>query len=588
MEFKRTVLCGLVDESFLNKNISLCGWVNKRRDHGNLIFIDLRDRSGLVQLVFNPDYKQAHELAHTLRSEDVISIDGEVIMRSASTINKELPTGKIEIKVEKVNILNKSKNLPFLLEDAEKIDEELRLKYRYLDLRREKVKRRFEIRNNIIFAMREFLHNKGFYEVETPILTKNTMEGAREFLVPSRIHPRYFYALPQSPQLYKQILMAGGIEKYYQVARCFRDEDLRSDRQPEFTQLDLEMSFIKEIDIQNLIEDLLSVIFKKIFNTTLKLPFERMTYKQAFDEYGVDKPDLRFDLKIKDLTSSFEKTEVKFLRSVLDQGGKIGSLLIQNKIFTRSELDLLVEKAISFGAKGLLWIRFDESGKPESPISKFLPDNFFDELKKVMPEITTADTLFLIAGQYEESWPLLGRLRLELGNLLNLIKKDEFRFLWVIDFPMFEYNKDEKRWSAMHHPFTSPQEGWEKLDPSEIKARSYDVVLNGIELGGGSIRIYNREMQEKIFEILGLSSADFQNMFGFLLEAQELGFPPHGGIALGLDRFIMMLLHLESIRDVIAFPKTARGYDPLMGAPGILNEEKLKDYSLKFISKNKP
>ncbi|MDR3646476.1 MAG: aspartate--tRNA ligase, partial [Candidatus Babeliales bacterium] len=386
----------------------------------------------------------------------------------------------------------------------------------------------------------------------------------------------------QSPQLFKQILMMSGFDKYYQIVRCFRDEDLRADRQPEFTQLDMEMSFINEHDIQNIIEKLLQHILKKIFNIDLQLPLQRMQFQQAFDEYGVDKPDLRFDLKIKNFSSVFANTDVKFLKSVLDNNGKIGGIVVPDKNFTRSELDTLVEKALSFGAKGLLYIRFSEDGKPESPIAKFLPENFLEQVQAIYPEIKKTDTLFLIAGEYEDAWTLLGRLRSQLGNDLNLINKKDLKFLWIVDFPMFEYDKEEKRWAARHHPFTSPQDGWENQQPGDIKARAYDVVLNGIELGGGSIRIFNREKQEKVFGMLGIDKELAYKMFGFLLEAQEMGFPPHGGIALGIDRFVMLLTGSDSIREVIAFPKTARGFDPMMEAPTLVEEKKLKDYGLMF------
>lgn len=582
--FVRTAGCGLIQDSYLSKTVDLVGWVKRRRDHGGLIFIDLRDRSGVIQLVFNPDFSEsAHKAAHNLRAEDVISIKGKVVLRDTQTINPDIPTGRYEVQIEELEILNKAKALPFILEEADKVDEELRLKYRYLDLRREEMRKNFELRNNVIFAMRDFLHEQGFFEVETPILTKNTMEGAREFIVPSRIHPGMFYALPQSPQIYKQLLMAAGFEKYYQIARCFRDEDLRADRQPEFTQLDLEMSFVNEQDIQNIIEKLLQYIFKNVLNKDISLPLPRMTYSEAFNLYGSDKPDLRFGLKINNISSLFKNTELKFLKSVLETNGKIGAILVQEKEFTRSELDSWVKKATELGAKGLLWIRFDENGKPESPVAKFLPDDFLNQVKELIPEIKKTDTMFVIAGQYQEAWTLLGRLRLELGRDLNLIDEKEINLLWVVDFPMFEYDKDAKRWVAMHHPFTSPQKGWESVSTAEIKARAYDIVYNGIELGGGSIRIHDKKTQEKIFELLGILQEKANQMFGFLLEAQELGFPPHGGIALGLDRFIMLLTNSDSIRDVIAFPKTARGYDLLMEAPTGVEDEKLAEYGLKRI-----
>ena len=581
------ISCSLVNEKLLGQKVKLSGWVNKRRDHGNLIFIDLRDRSGLVQLVFNPDVSKAnHELAHTIRSEYVIEVEGEVVSRSAETINPNLSSGKVEVKIESLKILNKSKALPFSLEEAKNVEEELRLKYRYLDIRRPEIKEKLALRHKLLFQIRQFLNEESFYEVETPLLTRNTMEGAREFLVPSRLHQHCVYALPQSPQIYKQLLMASGIEKYFQIARCFRDEDLRADRQPEFTQLDIEMSFIEEKDIQDLIERMLKKVLMT-FGIDLKLPIARMAYDRALRDYGSDKPDLRFDLKIKDLTLLFKNTELKFLKSVIEADGKIGVIHVAGHKFSRSELESWVSNALNFGAKGLLWIKFNENGEPESPVSKFLPQDFAEQIQKVIPEFKKEDILFLIAGPYKEAWPLLGRLRLGLAESLNLIPKDEFNFLWVTDFPMFEYNAEIKRWSAVQHPFTSPQEGWQEETIDNMKARSYDIVCNGMELGGGSIRIHDREKQTKIFELLGVNKETANSMFGFLLEAQELGFPPHGGIALGLDRLAMLLTKSESIRDVIAFPKTQRGYDPLMQAPSKIEEEKLKDYGLKFRNQEK-
>lgn len=579
----RTVACAHVTKEFLDKEIILTGWVNRRRDHGGLVFVDLRDRSGIMQLVFNPDFgKQAHEVAQSIRSEDVIQVKGKVVTRSTQTINKELATGEFELQVSNLQILNKSKPLPFMLDEAEHVDEAERLKYRYLDLRRPEMQKRFALRNKITFAMREFLVKRGFYEIETPILTKNTPEGAREFIVPSRVHTGSFYALPQSPQLYKQLLMASGFENYFQIARCFRDEDLRADRQPEFTQLDVEMSFINEQDIIQLIEQLIAHMWKITFEIDLQLPFERMTYDKAFDLYGSDKPDIRFEMPITDITSLFAQTELKFLRSVIDAGGKVGALAIHNHEFARSELDAMVARAQELGAKGLLWIRFKD-GKPDSPVAKFLPDDFLRKLQAVIPQAHEKTTLFVVAGDYQDAWTMLGRLRLLLADDLKLRCDDVYKFLWVTDFPLFEYDKDTKQWNAVHHPFTSPQQGWQQLQQKDIKARAYDIVLNGIELGGGSIRIHDHETQYKVFELLGLDVQTMQKKFGFLLEAQNFGFPPHGGIALGLDRLIMLMTKSKSIREVIAFPKTARGYDPLMASPTEVSDVQLKEYGLKLI-----
>jgi len=588
MHSKRTSTCGVLTKQDLGNNVVLSGWVNKRRDHGGLIFIDLRDRTGLIQLVFNPDFnEEVHKLAHDLRSEYVISITGTISERAKGTENKNLPTGEIEVQVQALEILNKSKGLPFSLEEAGKVDEELRLKYRYLDLRRPEMLSKFKLRDKINFAIRDFMHKSNFYEIETPILTKNTPEGAREFLVPSRIHSGKFYALPQSPQLYKQLLMAGGIEKYYQIARCFRDEDLRSDRQPEFTQLDLEMSFIEEEDVYSVIEKLFKKIFKEAFNKDLEIPFRRLTYTEAFENYGSDKPDLRFGLKILNIGKLFENTKLKFLSSILNKpNGKIGALNVSSYQFTRSELDNLVKQAMEMGAGGLLWIRFDKDGKPDSPVAKFLPDNFLELAKKFNSEINEKSTLFIIAGEYEDSWELLGRLRNLLGKNLNLIDKSEFNFSWVTEFPLVEYDKETKNWSAVHHPFTAPESNWESKDIKEVKARAYDVICNGVELGGGSIRIHESDLQSKVFDLLGLDKDTANKKFGFLLESQDLGFPPLGGIALGIDRLIMILSGSKSIREVIAFPKTAKGYDPLMDSPTEVANNRLLECDLKVIDQD--
>jgi len=586
---RRTVYCGEVTEAYLNKEVTLCGWVHRRRDHGGVIFIDLRDRSGFCQIVFNHEWNQnAADAAHVLRSEFVVSVTGTLVNRDTNAINPKIPTGMFELHVTELLILNSAKSLPFQLDEIEAskttsgIDEELRLKYRYLDLRREKMQVALKMRHDVIFTMREYFNAQGFYEIETPFLTKSTPGGARDFLVPSRLNPGTFYALAQSPQLYKQLLMASGFEKYFQVARCFRDENLRADRQLEFTQLDIEMSFIDESDIYNLCEGLFKTIWKKFLGQELSLPLKRFTYDEAFARFGSDKPDMRFALEIKDLTPLFATTDLKFLKAIVDKGGKVGALCIKDKEFTRTELEQLVNYAIKgIGAKGMLYIRFNEDKTSDSPVAKFLAPNFFDTVKELIPDLTTKDTLLLISAPYEEAWDQLGKLRLEVGKQLKLINENEDSLFWVTDFPLFEWNSTTKHWDAKHHPFTSPQADWESQETGKMKARCYDLVLNGVELGGGSIRIHDTKLQAKIFDFMGISKEAAQAKFGFLLEALEFGFPPHGGVAFGLDRLIMLLTKMNSIREVIAFPKTQTGSCLMMENPSEVEEAQLKELFIK-------
>lgn len=586
--WKRTIECGFVNEKMLGKEVVLNGWVARRRDHGGLIFVDLRDRTGVMQVVFNPAVSEgAHKLADTLRSEYVVAIKGTVIDRDPAVVNEKMPTGKWELKVQELHIFNTAKTLPFALDEHEEIDEELRLRYRYLDLRRFSMQNRLGLRNMIVFTIREFFIQNGFLEIETPILTKNTPEGAREFLTPSRLHHGSFYSLPQSPQLYKQLLMAGGLERYFQIARCFRDEDLRADRQPEFTQLDVEMSFVEAHDIRHCIEKMFEYVFKRVFDMEIKLPFPTISYEAAFNMYGSDKPDTRFALPIHNATNLFEGTELSFLKSILEKGGKIGGLHIQNKTFTRSELDEWVKKAQQHGAQGLVYVRWANDGTIESPIAKFLPSNFFEQAQIIFNGLAREDTLFFVAGQFKAAWEVLGRLRNAFGAELKLINQNTLNICWVADFPLFEWSEQDKKLASAHHPFTAPQAGWESIKPEDMKAQAYDLVCNGFEIGGGSIRIHDVATQRKIFELLGLSQERAQDKFGFLLEAMEYGFPPMGGIALGIDRIAMILSGSTSIREVIAFPKTQRGYDAMMQAPSSVDNKQLKEYGIAVIDKQK-
>ncbi len=582
----RTHTCGEVQEKLIGEVIIINGWVANRRDHGGLIFVDVRDRTGVVQVVFDSkNGKEIHERAESLRSEFVIAVEGIVLARPEGRINDAMQTGTIEIQANVLEIFNTSKTLPFSL-DEDDIDEELRLKYRYLDLRRNVMQQNVAMRSMIFFMMRKFLIEHAFLEIETPLLTKNTPGGAREFLVPSRIYPGNFYALPQSPQIYKQLLMAAGLDRYFQIARCFRDEDLRADRQPEFTQLDLEMSFVEADNICDVIEQMLEFLFKELFKIELKLPFLMISYAEAFNKFGSDKPDLRYGMTIFDVSSLFKETKLTFLESVLVQGGKIGALRVEKR-FTRSELESWVQKAQQLGSKGLLYIHFSHDGKIDSPAAKFLPSDIFEQCKKIMPDLTLGDTIFIVAGAYEEAWTILGKLRNIFAAHLDLIPINTLSFAWIVDFPLFEKGEKEGEWKSAHHPFTAPQEGWENLEPGQMKAQAYDLVCNGSEIGGGSIRIYDKKMQHKIFEILGLSQEEIQAKFGFFLEAQEYGFPPSGGIALGLDRLLMILCGAPSIREVIAFPKTQKGYDAMMQSPTPITPSVLKEYGISIAALSK-
>ena len=578
----RTVYCGQVNKNFLNKEICLSGWISRRRDLGQLIFIDLRDRTGIMQVVFDPkDNPKTIEIAHTLRPEFVISVKGKVVKRKDP--NDKIQTGQFELQVQDIKILNKSETPPFPIENETNVDEELRLKYRYLDLRRPKMQKLMKLRNDTIFAIRQYLNNLDFYEIETPILAKSTPEGARDFLVPSRIHPGTFYALPQSPQTFKQLLMNAGIDRYFQIARCFRDEDFRSNRQPEFTQLDMEMSFVTEQDIQKICEGLIKKIWEKILDKKITTPFARLTYDEAFSKYGSDKPDLRFNMTINDLTKTFKNTNLKFLKTIIDEGGKIGAIKIENKNFSRSEIDTWTEKVKNLGASGLVVLKFKDDNSIDSNIAKFLPEDFFNQLKKEITTLSNKDTLFIVAGEHEKRWNILGRLRIDLGHQLNLINEKEFNFAWITDFPLLEWSQEDKRFYAKHHPFTSPQERWQNIDTKQIKARAYDLVCNGEELGGGSIRIHDPETQLEIFNFLGIDKKEAVNKFGFLLEAQKFGFPPHGGIAFGIDRLIMILGQTNSIADVIAFPKTTKGKCLMIESPAKVDKKQLEDLHIKTI-----
>lgn len=583
MSFENRKPSGLLNESNLTEKVLVSGWVNRRRDHGGLIFIDLRDRSGLLQIVFDENFTD-FKTVEKLRNEFVIEVEGTIRKRSPEAVNPKLPTGMIELVGEKLTILNSSKTPVFDINDSTNVDENVRLKYRYLDLRGKEMQENLMLRHKVTMAMRKFLDNKGFLEIETPMLGKSTPEGARDYLVPSRVHPGQFFALPQSPQIYKQLLMVAGMEKYFQITRCFRDEDLRADRQPEFTQLDMEMSFVERDEVIRLIDNMVGYIFKESLEIELPLSFPHITYKEAMDKYGSDRPDLRFDLPLINIGDIVKNTDFKVFKSILDKGGMIKGINGKNCATTlsRREIDGLTNFVAQFGAKGLAWIAIKEDGI-SSTIAKFLSE---DELNNIIKEMDgqVGDLLMFVADSKEVTNSALGALRIELAKRLNLIDENELNFVWVVDFPLFEYDAEEKRYVAIHHMFTAPRvDDLDKLaiNPLEVRAQAYDLVLNGTELGGGSIRIHDPIMQKSIFDLIGFSDEEAEEQFGFLLEAFSYGAPPHGGIAFGLDRIIMLMKKCSSIRDVIAFPKTQSAADLMMGAPSYVTEKQMKELFIK-------
>ncbi len=594
---KRTRYCGHISEQDLGKEVILNGWVHRIRNHGGVIFIDLRDREGIVQCVVeektNP---QVYELADRLRSEYVVALRGIVRKRPPGTENPKLKTGNYEVVIEELEILNISEALPFPIDEETHLSEETKLKYRYLDLRRESMKENLLFRHRAYQVIRKVFLEEGFVEIETPFLTKSTPEGARDFLVPSRLHPGKFYALPQSPQLFKQVLMVAGFDRYFQIVKCLRDEDLRADRQPEFTQIDFEMSFVEEEDVMAFSERLIYSLFKELLGVELKLPFDRISYEYAMETYGSDKPDRRFGLELVDLTQVFKNTEFKVFRQAIESGGVVKAINFKGSNLSRKEIDELTQFVQSLGAKGLAWIKVEED-KLNSPIVKFFSE---EETRELLQRLRAerGDVIFFSADKREVVYRILGNLRLHIGKKYNLIDTSKFDIFWVVDFPLMEWDEEEKRFVSLHHPFTSPREedipllerALQVQDLEEkkrlvhsVKARAYDLVINGYEVGGGSIRIHRKDLQELVFKLLEIPEMEAREKFGFLLDALRFGAPPHGGLAFGLDRLIAIMRGLDSIRDVIAFPKTQKGICPLTGAPDYVEPKQLKELHIRVV-----